>query len=1024
MVKSNNPPLSLRTRISGAFLFAIIPTLVLLAIGIELLLIPWIKKSAIDELANTTRVLTKSIHAGAAVAIRNHLRAVAERNREIAQHFFTLVEKGVMTREDAISQLKSIFISQKVGTSGYLYCLDSKGNLPVHPVDEVEGTSVASFNFARQQMKLKEGYVEYFWKNPGEKKERAKALYMVYFAPLDWIISVSSYREEFNELVDPEDFRAAVLSLRFGETGYAYIIDEKGRVIVHPSLPKGYDALNSPLMPTDFVQRMINTESGFLEYEWKNPDELIPRKKMAVYDNLREYGFIVASSSYVNEVLKPVLFARYIAYGSVAFLLLAMGFAVYFMSGRLTRPIDAMINQLDMNAGNGVHTPLPLGGSSEMVRLACDFNRYMADIDNRNALIRNEREQYRSLFEASPDAVLLIHDLVILDCSRASERIFGMGKNELIGKTILDISPEYQTDGSRSDVLAQKIIDKNTQDIFLTFEWIHQRKDGATFISEVRLSPFADSNGKSTQICFVRDVTEHKIADSQLKFERDFSRELIDKSPAYVAILDSSNKIALANPAFCNALGYETGEVEGLNFIVAGASASELSRLQGMLDRLHKAAEENINLTQSGAFSPPCWGERKLVVHWSMNCISDRSGQRDSVFVVGLDITDEQALQEQLNHAQKLEAIGRLAGGVAHDFNNMLGGISGAAELLELKTQQDDSRMEYIKLILNTVDRAAKLSQGLLSFSRKGKCVSTPIDLHLLINEALNIFRSGLDPRIEIISELSAKDSMIVGDSSQLQNLFLNMFINSRDAMENNGTLRVATSNIYLDAQAVAESGFGLEAGQFIEIIISDTGCGIRHDILQKIFEPFFTTKDEGKGTGLGLASAYGAIKDHNGDIRVESQEGVGTTFLIRIPCTDFNNSFSNETDIKSHMLGAGNILLVDDDEILRTTGTLLLREIGYNVLTAADGREGVEVFEKHKDEIDVVLLDMVMPDMNGQDAFYAMRKIAPDAKILLASGFSAKGSVHELEKDGLLGFVSKPYKIAELSKLLKDILS
>ncbi len=881
---------SFRSRIFISFLAGLLPVLALLAAAVELMLVPYLESRTWGELANSTRVLTNAVRAGASMAIRNHLKGIGELNREIARHHLDLVHQGVLTRPEAVSRLRRILLSQRVGSSGYLYCIDSQGIAVVHPVPAVEGTDASNFDFVQEQMRRKQGYLEYEWRNPGEPYKSKKALYMVYFEPLDWIISVSCYRSELNKLLNPDDFRDTVLSLRFGESGYSYVFDDQGTVLIHPSL-KGVNVLSYQNVPTDFVRTMLDRGSGMMEYRWRNPEEPSARTKMAVYESLPEYGWVVVSSAYPGEVLKPVRIARNLSYGGLALLLLAAGVTAYLLSGRLTRPVEAMVRRLDENAHTGGNHPLPVAADSELARLAREFN------------------------------------------------------------TFLDL--------------------------------IHRKNE-------------------------------------ELRRERDFSRALIDASPAYIIILDPQGRIRLINPAFCRTLGCSPGEAVGDDYFELAIPPRDRTRIRNVLEALERSANRGEPVVRVGANPVVTRHQGERMVQWTATWLPDDHGRGCILLAVGVDITEERSLQDQLHHVQKLEAMGRLAGGVAHDLNNMLGGIMGAAELLRVKLDSEHAALPQVRMIIETVERAAELAGRLLAFSRKGNRGSTPVAIHKLLRDAFRIFRSGLDPRIETEIDLGGGGGTVVGDPSQLQSAFLNLFINARDAMPGGGTLRVATRDILLDESACAESPFDLDPGPYVEVLVADTGTGMEESVRAKIFEPFFTTKAEGKGTGLGLALVFGAIKDHRGEVRVESAPGVGTKFNLRLPRVEMSAA-PPETEKIEH--GAGTILLVDDDEVLRTTGRLMLEELGYSILTACDGIEAVERFRTHRSEIDLVLLDMVMPRMNGRETFYAIRSIDPGARIILASGFGDRKNVRDLHNEGLLGFLQKPYRLRELSAAVQKAL-
>ena len=393
---------------------------------------------------------------------------------------------------------------------------------------------------------------------------------------------------------------------------------------------------------------------------------------------------------------------------------------------------------------------------------------------------------------------------------------------------------------------------------------------------------------------------------------------------------------------------------------------------------------------------------------------------RECVLSTIVDITNMERAEQHLRQAQKMDVVGQLAGGVAHDFNNMLSGILGFAELLKLKIKEDDASSKYIDKIIETANRSSELTRKLLAFARKGKTVSTPIDIHNSIKEAVAILERSIDKRIKIEVNLDADQSTIIGDPSLLQNAFLNLGINARDAMPDGGTLAYSTSVVKLDEDFCRENLIAAESGSFIEVIVSDTGIGMNKDVMEKIFEPFFTTKEVGKGTGLGLAAVYGTIKEHRGIIKVFSELNVGTIFKIYIPL-EKSAVQKQESETPEIITGNGKILFVDDESIIRNVGFSQLTNLGYEVILAEDGMQALEIFKQQYREISAVILDMIMPRLNGKDTFLKMREINPNVKVIFSSGFSHDGRVNDLLKMGAIAFLQKPYRIYDLSKILAD---
>jgi len=375
-------------------------------------------------------------------------------------------------------------------------------------------------------------------------------------------------------------------------------------------------------------------------------------------------------------------------------------------------------------------------------------------------------------------------------------------------------------------------------------------------------------------------------------------------------------------------------------------------------------------------------------------------------------------LEEQLRQAQKMEAVGQLAGGIAHDFNNILAAIMGNAELLKMDPPSDGQQTQFADEIIKGAARAADLTRQLLAFARKGKWRVVPADVHEIVDQTVAILSHSIDRRIEIRLKLNASPHTVTGDPAQLENALLNLGVNARDAMPDGGVLTYATRNVTLTDVDCQQHPYELSPGEFIEIRVSDTGVGMDNRTRQRIFEPFFTTKDIGKGTGLGLAGVYGCVRSHEGSISASSSPGRGAEFTILLPSAEIETETAAQPPPHSAPTkGTGHILVVDDEQSLREFMRTTMRHLGYEVSLCSEGAEAVEYYRKHHREIDLVILDLIMPQMSGQDAFREMKKIDPGVRVLVASGFSGNQAISEMLKEGALALLSKPFKISELSE-------
>ena len=388
---------------------------------------------------------------------------------------------------------------------------------------------------------------------------------------------------------------------------------------------------------------------------------------------------------------------------------------------------------------------------------------------------------------------------------------------------------------------------------------------------------------------------------------------------------------------------------------------------------------------------------------------------KDAQLALNAEREKQERLKEQLHQAQKMEAVGQLAGGVAHDFNNALGGIIGAAELLKTGRASPEKQVYYLDLILGAADRAADLTRKLLSFSRSSPKSFVPVDCADILRESVAILEHTISRGIAVTVENRADCTRLAGDGSLLQSVFMNLGINAAQAMPDGGRLSFVLHNLEFDDAYCRVSPFKLRPGRYLGIDVQDTGCGIPAEHLSRIFDPFFTTKPAGHGTGLGLSTVYGTIQEHGGAITVYSEVGKGTVFHIHLPLSpDLTAPAAVEAPVQG---GSGTILVVDDEEMIRSTASGMLESLGYTVICAANGKEGLDLFRARGEDIDLVILDMIMPVMGGREAFAQFRLIDATTPILVASGFAKDADWEALRAGGGAGFVHKPFRRRELAE-------
>lgn len=394
------------------------------------------------------------------------------------------------------------------------------------------------------------------------------------------------------------------------------------------------------------------------------------------------------------------------------------------------------------------------------------------------------------------------------------------------------------------------------------------------------------------------------------------------------------------------------------------------------------------------------------------------------------DITEElkeneekKLLTMQLDHKNRMDAIGQIAGGVAHDFNNILGGILNACQLLEMtETKLSDIGKKYLNLIQTSSENATDLTQKLLTFSRKDSMEFKHIDIIQIIRESKLLISKSLNKNVTIKISNKCNNFVIKGNYSALENLIINMCLNSSHAMPNGGVIDIYIDEMKLNERYCERSSFDIVPGNYIKVLISDTGVGISEKNLNKIFEPFYTTKEIGKGSGLGLSTAYGIIESHKGEITVKSGLNVGTTFTILIPSATDNDIVLSQ-DEKPNMNLSGTILVVDDEEINRFLCKKILEHIGFNIIEACDGEDAILKYKTFHNDIDIVILDMIMPKLNGYETFNKLKELNNSVKVVVTSGYSDVNEIEEMKRNGLKGFLSKPFRKQNILELLNQII-
>ncbi|MEE9420272.1 MAG: PAS domain S-box protein, partial [Desulfatiglandaceae bacterium] len=614
--------------------------------------------------------------------------------------------------------------------------------------------------------------------------------------------------------------------------------------------------------------------------------------------------------------------------------------------------------------------------------------------------LRESEERYRTIFEQAADSIVLIDGETgaLVDFNESAHKNLGYTRKEF-GR--LKISDFEVIETTEEEVLKHlKKVAKLGVD---TFETKHRTKAGE--IRDIHVSSMAISiHGKRLNQGIWRDITEIKRTHEALqKSERRF-RHLVEHAADAFFLHDFNGRIIDVNQHACESLGYTREELLGLSI-----QDIDLDFFPGKHLEKWKNLVPGEPITFEGAHRRKDGTTFPVEVRLGVF----ESGERQLMLGLVRDISERKRAEEeknkleaQLAQAQRMQALGTIAGGIAHNFNNLLMAVEGNASLMLLETESAHPNHERLENIEKSVQNGSRLTRQLLGYAREGRYEIRPISLNQLVRETSDTF-AATRKEITVHRELAKDLWAIKADQGQIEQVLLNLYVNAADAMPGGGDLFLKTTNV--TDKDMKDEPYKAKPGNYALLTVTDTGVGMDKKTMERIFDPFFTTKGLAKGTGLGLASVYGTVKAHAGYIDVESKKGHGTTFSIYLPASEKRVEKPVKVD-QQIVERTGTILLVDDEELVLDVGVQLLRALGYTVLEAKGGREAVEIYEENKDRIDMVLLDMVMPGMGGGEAYDKMKDINPDIKALLSSGYSIDGQATEILERGCNGFIQKPF--------------
>jgi hypothetical protein len=633
-----------------------------------------------------------------------------------------------------------------------------------------------------------------------------------------------------------------------------------------------------------------------------------------------------------------------------------------------------------------------------------------------------------SILEAIPDAVAAVNQQgVIVQINSQAEAMFGYTRDELIGQSVEMLVPERHRPNHhqhREDFHSKPKIRRMGSGLDL----YGRRRDGSEFPVEISLSPIVTGNG-AIVLSVIRDISDHKRIENELRhaseeLERRKSRELRDSQNRMALIVDSSQDAIIGknldgiitqwNKGAEQIYGYHAAEIIGQNISIL-CPPDRPDEVPAILEKIRKGNRveyfESVRVTKDG---------RRLNMSISVSPIHDGDGNIIGASAIARDITAQKKFEDQLRQSQKMEAVGRLAGGVAHDFNNLLGIVTACTELL--RSRVDTESLEYLDNIREAANRGVGLTRQLLAFGRRQTVQAQILDLNERLREMSKLLRPLMGDDVEIFLPSRSKSAVVEVDPGQLDQVVLNLAVNARDAMPRGGKLIIDTGVFDIDENFAQEHT--MTPGRYVMLAISDNGTGMDEVTRTRIFEPFFTTKETGKGSGLGLATVYGIVRQAGGHIWVYSEPGQGTTFKIYLPSAE--HKLGIESEEQAEALPAKRdgvtILLAEDDPIMRKLTRKMLEEHGYRVLEATNGEAALEVISRHPSSIDLTLTDVAMKGMNGPDLVLRLMDSHPEMKIIYMSGYTGELISHQGLQSGI-PLLEKPFTRAALLKTIDEAL-